>query len=82
VVIYKNIQSFGLLNRIVSLLFAIEIISAFIIVNTSNTIILPKGYEWGCYLKILFMAISIALLLTELGRFSIGWNIIKPELVF
>ncbi len=35
----------------------------------------------GCYLKILFMAISIALLLTEPGRFSIGWNIIKPELV-
>jgi hypothetical protein len=51
VVIYKNIQSFGLLNRIVSLLFAIEIISAFIIVNTSNTIILPKGYEWGLLSK-------------------------------
>jgi hypothetical protein len=35
----------------------------------------------GCYLKILFKAISIALLLTEPGGFSIGWNIVKPELV-
>jgi hypothetical protein len=32
-----------LLSRIVSLLFAIEMISAFMIINTSKVIILPKA---------------------------------------
>ncbi|MDQ3084784.1 MAG: DoxX family protein [Thermoproteota archaeon] len=72
----------GLLTRIVALLFAIEMISAFIIVNISNVIILPEGYELGLLsIPILFMAISTSLMLTGPGRFSIEWNIIKRELV-
>lgn len=72
----------GLLTRIVSLLFAIEMISAFIIVNISKVIILPEGYELGLLsISILFMAISISLLLTGPGKFSIEWNIIKREFV-
>ena len=72
----------GLLTRIVALLFAIEMISAFMIVNTSNVVILPEGYELGLLsIPILFMAISISLMLTGPGRFSFEWNIIKRELV-
>jgi len=72
----------GLLTIIVALLFAIEMISAFIIVNISIVIILPEGYESGLLsISILFMAISITLMLTGPGRFSIDWNIIKRELV-
>ena len=72
----------GLLTRIVALLFAIEMISAFIIVNISNVVVLPEGYELGLLsIPILFMAMSISLMLTGPGRFSIEWNIIKRELV-
>ena len=72
----------GLMTRIVALLFAIEMISAFIIVNTSNVVILLEGSELGLLsLPILFMTISISLMLTGLGRFSFEWNIIKRELV-
>ena len=72
----------GLLTRIAALLFAIEMISAFIIVNTSNVVILLEGSELGLLsLPILFMTISISLMLTGLGRFSFEWNIIKRELV-
>lgn len=39
-----------LLFRIVSLLFAIEMISAFMIINISNVIILPKAMNQVCYL--------------------------------
>jgi hypothetical protein len=38
------------LSRIVSLLFAIEMISAFMITNTSNVVILPKAMNQVCYL--------------------------------
>ncbi len=72
----------GLLTRIVALLFAIEMISAFIIVNISNVVVFPEGYELGLLsIPILFMAISISMMLTGPGRFSIEWNIIKRELV-
>ena len=72
----------GLLTRIVALLFALEMISAFIIVNTSNVVILPEGYELGLLsIPILFMAISFSLFLTGPGRFSVEWNIIKRELI-
>lgn len=37
----------GLLTGIIALLFTIEMISAFIIVNTSKVVILPVGYELG-----------------------------------
>ena len=53
----------GLLTRIVALLFAIEMISAFIIINTSNVVVLPEGYALGLLsISILFMAISISLM--------------------
>ena len=73
---------FGLLTRIIGLLFAIEVISAFIIVNISNVVILPEGYELGLLsIPILFMAISISLMLTGPGRSSVEWNIIKRKLI-
>lgn len=66
----------GLLTRSVSLLFTIEMIGAFIILNISNVIVLPKGYELGLLLiPILMMAISIYLAITGLGKISIEWNI-------
>ncbi len=62
-----------LLSRIVSLLFAIERISAFIIIISQNIIILPKGYESSLLsMPILFMAFSISLLLTGPGRFLLN----------
>jgi len=73
---------FGLLTRIIGLLFAIEVISAFIIVNISNVVILPEGYELGLVsIPILFMAIYISFMLTGPGRFSVEWNIIKREFI-
>ena len=72
----------GLLTRITGLLFTIEMISAFIIVNISNVVILPEGYELGLLsIPILFMAISISLMLTGPGRSSVEWNIIKRKLI-
>ena len=72
----------GFLTRIVALLFALELISALIIVNTSNVVILPEGYELtSLSIPVLFLAISVSLMLTGLGRFSVEWNIIKHELV-
>lgn len=45
-------------------------------------VVLPEGYELGLLsIPILFMAISISLMLTGPGRFSIEWNIVKRELV-
>ncbi|HEY0580461.1 MAG TPA: hypothetical protein VGC75_07110, partial [Candidatus Nitrosocosmicus sp.] len=61
---------------------AIEMIGAFIILNISNTIPLPKGYELGLIsIPILLMAISISLVFTGPGRISIEWNILKRELI-
>ena len=72
----------GLLTIVVSLLFVIEMVIAFMIINTSNVIFLPKGYDLGLLsIPTLFMAISISLLLTGPSRFSIEGNIIKRELV-
>jgi len=69
------------MTRIVALLFAIEMISAFIIVNTSNVVVLPEANELGLLsIPIRFMAISISLTLTEPGRFSVEWNIMNREL--
>ena len=58
------------LTRIVALLFALELISALIIVNTSNVVILPEGYELALLsIPVRFLAISVSLMLTGLGRF-------------
>jgi len=57
-------------------------ISAFIIVDTSNVVVFPEGYELGLlFISILFMAFSISLIWTEPGRFSVEWNIINHELL-
>ena len=51
----------GLLTRIASFLFAIEMIGAFIILNITNKIPLPIGYETDLLsIPIVLMAISIS----------------------
>jgi putative oxidoreductase len=50
----------GLLTGIIALLFTIEMISAFIIVNTSKVVILTAGYELGLLsIPIIFMAMCL-----------------------
>ncbi len=72
----------GLLTRIVSLLFVAEMIGAFIIINVSKVVVLPKGYELGLLsIPILMMVISISLVLTGPGRISIEWDVLKRELI-
>ena len=71
----------GVLTRITAVLFAIEMIGAFII-NISNVFPLPKGYESAILtIPILLLAISISLILTGPGRVSIEWDILKRELI-
>jgi putative oxidoreductase len=66
---------FGVLTRIMAFLFAIEMIDAFIILNISHVIPLPKGYELGLLsIPLLLIAISVSLVLTGPGRISIEWN--------
>ena len=72
----------GILTRIMAFLFAVEMIGAFIILNISHGIPLPKGYESALLsIPILLMAISISLVLTGPGRISIEWDILKRELI-
>ena len=55
---------------------------AFMIINTSNVIIVPKGYELGFVIHTYTVyGYFHFLLLAGPGRFSIEWNIIKCELV-
>jgi len=73
---------FGVLTRIMAFLFAIEMIGAFIILNISHGIPLPKGYELGLLsIPLLLIAISVSLVLTGPRRISIEWNILKRELI-
>jgi putative oxidoreductase len=72
----------GILTRIVAFLFAIEMIGAFIVLNVSHAIPIPKGYESALIsIPILFLAISISLVLTGPGRISIELDILKRELI-
>ena len=72
----------GLLTRVTAILFAIEMIGAFIINSVSNAIVLPNGYEFGLLsIPILLIAISRSFVLTGPGRLSIEWNVLKCELI-
>jgi putative oxidoreductase len=60
----------GVLTRIASILFIIEMIGSTI------TAKLSKGFVGGYELDLLLMAISISLLLTGPGRICIEWNVL------
>src|SRR4029078_4845181 len=64
----------GVLTRIASILFIIEMIGSTIVAKLS------KGFIGGYELDLLLMAISISLLLTGPGRISVEWNVLKREL--
>ena len=64
----------GVLTRIASILFIIEMIGSTIVAK------LPRGFVGGYELDLLLMAISISLLLTGPGRISVEWNVLKREL--
>jgi putative oxidoreductase len=64
----------GILTRIASIFFIIEMIGATIVAKLS------KGFVGGYEFDLLLMSISISLLLTGPGRASIEWDLIKREL--
>src|SRR5919198_3823265 len=64
----------GVLTRIASILFIIEMI------GSTTTAKLSRGFVGGYELDLLLMTISISLLLTGPGRISIEWNVLKREL--
>ena len=64
----------GILTRIASIMFIIEMIGSTI------TAKLSKGFVGGYEVDLLLMAISISLLLTGPGRISIEWNVLKREI--
>ena len=64
----------GVLTRIASILFIIEMIGSTIAAKLS------KGFVGGYELDLLLMAVSISLLLTGPERISIEWNVLKREL--
>jgi putative oxidoreductase len=64
----------GILTRLASIMFIIEMIGSTI------TAKLSKGFVGGYELDLLLMAISISLLLTGAGRISIEWNVLKREI--
>jgi putative oxidoreductase len=68
------LEVIGVLTRIASILFIIEMIGSTI------TAKLSRGFVGGYELDLLLMAIAITLLLTGPGRISIEWNILKREL--
>ena len=64
----------GILTRIASIMFIIEMIGSTI------TAKLSKGFVGGYEVDLLLMAISISLLLTGPGRICIEWNVLKREI--
>jgi putative oxidoreductase len=64
----------GILTRIASLLFIVDMVGAIILVKISDEFV--GGYE----LELILMSIAISLLLTGPGRISIEYNIIKREI--
>ena len=66
--------SVGVLTRIASIMFIIEMIGSTI------TAKLSKGFVSGYEVDLLLMAISISLLLTGPGRISVECNVLKREL--
>jgi putative oxidoreductase len=64
----------GVLTRVASIFFIIEMIGSTIVAKLS------RGFVGGYELDLLLMAISISLLLTGPGRISVEWNVLKREL--
>ncbi|ALI34893.1 Putative oxidoreductase CatD [Candidatus Nitrosocosmicus oleophilus] len=66
----------GLLTRITSILFTIEMICAVLIVKADNSFMGQGGFE----VDLLLMFISISLLLSGPGRVSIERDLLKREI--
>jgi len=66
----------GIVTRITSILFIIEMIGAVLIVKAGNSFTGEGGYE----VDLLLMAISISLLLSGPGRLSIERDVLKREI--
>ena len=66
----------GLLTRITSILFTIEMICAVLIVKADNGFMGQGGFE----VDLLLMSISISLLLSGPGRISIERDVLKREI--
>jgi putative oxidoreductase len=64
----------GVLTRISSILFIIEMIGSTTIAK------LPKGFVGGYELDLLLLSIAVSLILSGPGRISVEWNILKREL--
>ena len=65
---------FGILTRIASGLFIIEMIGAVVAAKLS------KGFVGGYELELLIMAICISLFITGPGRISIEYDVLKREI--
>ena len=66
----------GLLTRITSILFTIQMICAILIVKADNGFMGQGGFE----VDLLLMSISISLLLSGPGRISIERDVLKREI--
>src|SRR5919197_6502460 len=64
----------GVLTRIASILFIIEMI------GSTTTAKLSRGFVGGYELDLLLLSIAVSLILSGPGRISIEWNILKREL--
>ena len=64
----------GLVTRIASILFIIEMIGASIVAKLS------KGFVGGFELDLLLMSVAISLLLTGPGKISVEYDILKREI--
>ena len=65
----------GLVTRIASILFIIEMIGAPILTK------LPEGFVGGIELDLLLMSVAISLLLTGPGKISVEYGILKREIL-
>ena len=65
---------FGILTRIASGLFIIEMIGAVVVAKLS------KGFVGGYELELLIIAICISLFITGPGRISIEYEVLKREI--
>jgi putative oxidoreductase len=64
----------GVVTRIASILFIIEMIGATILAKSS------EGFVGGFELELLLISVSISLLLTGPGRISIEYDVLKREI--
>jgi putative oxidoreductase len=64
----------GIVTRIASILFILEMIGAPIVAKLS------EGFVGGFELDLLLMSVAISLLLTGPGKISVEYNILKREL--